>query len=320
MAGRRGVPETKRQRWITQAWQLALDAPRVKQQLHYVLVSPPPDSPSAYFDMGLIGSNGVLRPSYDALRGWVSSHQRQPRPTGALLGLLVAAIVAGCGGGRVRSDHVRSRPTARGPTSPSRARSTTTASIAGPSWAGSTPAAGSSSRATTIAPASAGAPSSRPASGLTTTTTRRSRSGPTGGCSSSTRPTAGATSSTGCRGGRRASRAWRRPRRVPTNVRGRHGYTYPNPVWLADERAAAVPLLARGELRADLLDLDRRHVLVARAPARGRQRPAAVSRLRVERARPDRHRVQRREPERAPDEHLLHALPQPPASPRRRSG
>lgn len=31
-------------------------------------------------------------------------------------------------------------------------------------------------------------------------------------------------------------RAWRRPRKVPTNVKGRHGYTYPNPVWLRDER------------------------------------------------------------------------------------
>ncbi len=30
--------------------------------------------------------------------------------------------------------------------------------------------------------------------------------------------------------------AWRRPRRLGTNVRGRHGYTYPNPVWLAEER------------------------------------------------------------------------------------
>lgn len=74
VAGRRGVPESKRKRWITQAWQMALDAPRVKQQLHYVLVSPPADSPSSYFDMGLIGSNGVLRPSYDALRGWISEH------------------------------------------------------------------------------------------------------------------------------------------------------------------------------------------------------------------------------------------------------
>jgi hypothetical protein len=86
VAGRRGVPEKKRERWIVQAWQMALDAPRIKQQLHYVLVSPPPDSPSAYFDMGLIGSNGVLRPSYDALRGWISSHQSnlaQPGPCSA---------------------------------------------------------------------------------------------------------------------------------------------------------------------------------------------------------------------------------------------
>ena len=30
--------------------------------------------------------------------------------------------------------------------------------------------------------------------------------------------------------------AWGRPRRVRTNVRGPHGYTYPNPVWLEDER------------------------------------------------------------------------------------
>ncbi len=30
-------------------------------------------------------------------------------------------------------------------------------------------------------------------------------------------------------------RAWQRPRRVRTNVPGRHGYTYPNPVWLRDE-------------------------------------------------------------------------------------
>ena len=30
-------------------------------------------------------------------------------------------------------------------------------------------------------------------------------------------------------------RSWRRPRRVPTNVPGRHGYTYPNPLWLSEE-------------------------------------------------------------------------------------
>ena len=30
-------------------------------------------------------------------------------------------------------------------------------------------------------------------------------------------------------------RAWRRPREVGRNIRGRHGYTYPNPVWLRRE-------------------------------------------------------------------------------------
>ena len=30
-------------------------------------------------------------------------------------------------------------------------------------------------------------------------------------------------------------RAWSRPRQVRTNVRGSHGYTYPNPVWLGQE-------------------------------------------------------------------------------------
>ncbi len=73
VSGRRGVPESKRKRWIVQAWQLAQDSPRVKQMLHFVFVSPPPDSPSAFFDMGLMSSTGVLRPSYDALRGWIQN-------------------------------------------------------------------------------------------------------------------------------------------------------------------------------------------------------------------------------------------------------
>ncbi len=71
VSGRRAVPEARRARWLVDAWELAQDAPRVKQNLQYGLVSPPPDSPSAYFDAGLIASSGTLRPSYDALRGWV---------------------------------------------------------------------------------------------------------------------------------------------------------------------------------------------------------------------------------------------------------
>ena len=68
VAGRRAVPENTRKNWIVQAWELAQKSPRVKQMMHYVFVSPPPDSPSAYFDMGLITSSGTFRASYGALQ------------------------------------------------------------------------------------------------------------------------------------------------------------------------------------------------------------------------------------------------------------
>ena len=71
IGGRRGVPERKRAEWIVQAWQMALEAKRVKQMLHYVLISPPASSPSSYFDMGLIAQNGTPRASYFALQNWI---------------------------------------------------------------------------------------------------------------------------------------------------------------------------------------------------------------------------------------------------------
>jgi len=71
VGGRRGVSETKRAQWIVQAWQLAQENRRVKQMIHYTLVSPPASSPSAYFDMGLIAQNGVRRASYFALQNWI---------------------------------------------------------------------------------------------------------------------------------------------------------------------------------------------------------------------------------------------------------
>jgi len=71
IGGRRGVPERKRAQWIVQAWQMALEAKRVKQMLHYVLISPPASSPSSYFDMGLIAQNGTPRASYFALQNWI---------------------------------------------------------------------------------------------------------------------------------------------------------------------------------------------------------------------------------------------------------
>ena len=77
VSGRRGVPENRRKRWIVQAWQMALDAPRVKQQLHYVLVSPPAGAASAFFDMGLISTTGVFRDSFGALQTWIQQAAAQ---------------------------------------------------------------------------------------------------------------------------------------------------------------------------------------------------------------------------------------------------
>ena len=68
---RRQIPESKRARWIVKAWKIAQSTPRIKQQLHYVLVSPPLDSPSSFFDMGLLTENGVPRKSYFSLRSWI---------------------------------------------------------------------------------------------------------------------------------------------------------------------------------------------------------------------------------------------------------
>jgi hypothetical protein len=73
---RRRIPEGKRARWIRQSWQIAQRTPRIKQMLHYILVSPPLASPSAYFDMGLIAQNGVPRGAFNTLENWLQQALR----------------------------------------------------------------------------------------------------------------------------------------------------------------------------------------------------------------------------------------------------
>jgi hypothetical protein len=68
---RRQIPESRRQRWIVKAWDIAQKTPRIKQQIHYTLVSPPAGSPGGYFDMGLLTSSGAPRASYFALQNWI---------------------------------------------------------------------------------------------------------------------------------------------------------------------------------------------------------------------------------------------------------
>jgi len=67
----RRIPESKRKRWIVQAWKIAQKTPRIKEMLHYDFVSPPPGSPDGYFDMGLLTSDGTPRASYFKLKNWI---------------------------------------------------------------------------------------------------------------------------------------------------------------------------------------------------------------------------------------------------------
>ena len=67
----RRIPESRRKKWIVQAWKIAQGTPRIKQNLHYDFVSPPPNSADGFFDMGLLTVSGAPRESYFALANWI---------------------------------------------------------------------------------------------------------------------------------------------------------------------------------------------------------------------------------------------------------
>jgi len=81
----RGLSESKRKRWAVQGFNIAQRNPRVKANLWYILVSPPPGHPSAYFDTGLVQTNGQPRGTFFALQSWIraaaaSGRVARPRP------------------------------------------------------------------------------------------------------------------------------------------------------------------------------------------------------------------------------------------------
>jgi hypothetical protein len=67
----RQIPEPRRAKWIVNGWKIAQKTPRIKQNLHYDLVSPKPGAPEGYFDMGLLTSSGDPRTSYFKLGNWI---------------------------------------------------------------------------------------------------------------------------------------------------------------------------------------------------------------------------------------------------------
>ena len=68
----RRIPEAKRAKWIVQAWKIAQGTPRIKQMLHYELLSPPPELPERLTSTWACSSRtGTPRQSFYALRNWI---------------------------------------------------------------------------------------------------------------------------------------------------------------------------------------------------------------------------------------------------------
>jgi hypothetical protein len=76
--------------YLKQGWDLALRNSRVRSQLQYLLVSPPPGSPYRFFDLGLLSANGSKYPTYNALRSWYRKNRRKVKRLGGRIALPVA--------------------------------------------------------------------------------------------------------------------------------------------------------------------------------------------------------------------------------------
>jgi hypothetical protein len=85
--GHRSLPSKLRSRYLAQAFQMALKNGRVKSQLHYLLVSPPRNSPGAFFNTGLMTRTGAKYPQYRALQRWYRRNRGRVERPGASISL-----------------------------------------------------------------------------------------------------------------------------------------------------------------------------------------------------------------------------------------
>jgi hypothetical protein len=88
--GHRSLPSKQRSRFLARAYTMALKNKRVKSQLHYLLVSPPKNSPSYFFNTGLMTRKGKKYPQYRALQRWYKSHRGRVKRPGAAIRLPAA--------------------------------------------------------------------------------------------------------------------------------------------------------------------------------------------------------------------------------------
>jgi hypothetical protein len=84
-SGHRALPASTRSRYLQQGFDMALRNGRVKSQLQYLLVSPPRNSASAFFNTALISQRGSRYPQYSALQRWYRKNRgKVRRPPGEI--------------------------------------------------------------------------------------------------------------------------------------------------------------------------------------------------------------------------------------------
>jgi hypothetical protein len=83
--GHRALPAKTRSRYLQQAYSITLKNSRVKSQLQYLLVSPPRNSDSAFFNLALLTSSGKRYPQFNALQRWFKANRgKVKRPAGPI--------------------------------------------------------------------------------------------------------------------------------------------------------------------------------------------------------------------------------------------
>ena len=83
--GHRALPAKTRSRYLQKAYSIALKNSRVKSQLQYLLVSPPANSSSAFFNLALLSASGKRFPQFGALQRWFNSNRgKVKRPSGSI--------------------------------------------------------------------------------------------------------------------------------------------------------------------------------------------------------------------------------------------
>jgi hypothetical protein len=88
--GHRALPPKKRTRYLQQAYTIALKNPRVKSQLQYLLVSPPRNSSSAFFNLALLSTSGKRYAQFGALQRWFRANRGKVKRPGSAIALPAA--------------------------------------------------------------------------------------------------------------------------------------------------------------------------------------------------------------------------------------